>query len=75
MADDLARFVEAHWSSRKALRPTCGSRPNLVIGHLRWFLVSFPVIDLAATSWHRGECEPGGDESKRWFIPLQVSDL
>ncbi|MFY2861152.1 hypothetical protein ACOJVU_15660 [Mycobacterium sp. THU-M104] len=29
----------------------------------------FTVIDLAASGWERGEREPGGDESKRWFIP------
>jgi hypothetical protein len=35
--------------------------------------VPFTVIDLAATGWVRGEREPGGDESKRWFIPPDSS--
>ncbi|OBJ81114.1 hypothetical protein [Mycobacterium sp. 1245852.3] len=33
----------------------------------------FTVVDLAAAGWVRGEREPGGDESKRWFIPPDSS--
>jgi hypothetical protein len=35
--------------------------------------VPFIVIDLAESGWARGEREPGGDESKRWFIPPGAS--
>jgi hypothetical protein len=35
----------------------------------------FTVIDLAESGWERGEREPGGDESKRWFIPPAESPL
>jgi hypothetical protein len=35
--------------------------------------VPFTVVDLTATGWVGGEREPGGDESKRWFIPPEAS--
>ncbi|CDO91199.1 hypothetical protein AWC29_01210 [Mycobacterium triplex] len=46
--------------------------PARSYGCLRW-VVAFTVVDLAGAGWVRGEREPGGDESKRWFIPPERS--